>query len=190
MSPWTVKMMDLLSDGEWHDLEEVMQLGMAAVPPGRAWRAAEKSRQQGWMRLYGTMDGFRERAESETDVAIRSGARQVVAQALTKKDRFEVRRVNPVLKKREVRDRHANADASAALREEQAARRLAGELAKLDREITDLRHQRQDIDHQLQARVHQRALLALGRDAWDTYANNGRSDSKVVSQECKEAGRG
>lgn len=43
-SVWHRKLLDILSDGEWHDYEQLIQECAPMVPPGLAWRKAEQNR--------------------------------------------------------------------------------------------------------------------------------------------------
>lgn len=74
-----MKARELLDDGEWHDLERVLAKLMPLVPPGQAYRKAEKSRVK-----KRSVDGVvpprvKHRAD---DAIIRSGSRQLVFQVL------------------------------------------------------------------------------------------------------------
>lgn len=42
--PWTQKVFELLEDGEWHDIDRVILSAAGLVPPGVAYRYAEKYR--------------------------------------------------------------------------------------------------------------------------------------------------
>lgn len=44
LSPWSARMDDVLADGEWHELEEVLAAGVKIVPPGMAYRKGEWNR--------------------------------------------------------------------------------------------------------------------------------------------------
>jgi hypothetical protein len=43
-TPWRHAIDALLADGEWHDREELLAAGAAAVPPGVAFRNGERQR--------------------------------------------------------------------------------------------------------------------------------------------------
>lgn len=45
-TPWSIAIRRLLSDGEWHDRDELLAVASRAVPPGVAWRRAEQHRIQ------------------------------------------------------------------------------------------------------------------------------------------------
>ena len=74
-APWTRRIAEYLSDGEWHDRETVLAVGAAAVPPGRAYREGERMRQ-----IQREEPGARKRGTRET--AIATGARTLARQAL------------------------------------------------------------------------------------------------------------
>lgn len=89
-SPWRSRVHEILADGEWHVLDEVVRDAMRFVPPGKAYRAAEANR----LRQY---SGPRVRGD-ETD-AIRSGQRQLVTGTLyqgTRTGRLERKRLDGV----------------------------------------------------------------------------------------------
>lgn len=78
--PWIEAMMAVLVDGRWHDREEVLVVGMAAVPPGVAWRKGEHDRSRERRRL-----GYppRER-DSGNEQAIVRGARRIAGQVVVR----------------------------------------------------------------------------------------------------------
>ena len=43
-NPWTIEIVKLLDDDEWHSMAEILALAMPLVPPNRAWRSAESAR--------------------------------------------------------------------------------------------------------------------------------------------------
>lgn len=45
-SPAYRRIMELLADGEWHDVETIVVAAMRAVPPGPAFREGERLRQR------------------------------------------------------------------------------------------------------------------------------------------------
>jgi hypothetical protein len=56
-SPASTRILELLADGHWHDREEI--IAAALLPPGRAWRSAERLRLRGRAispRTHGTRD--------------------------------------------------------------------------------------------------------------------------------------
>lgn len=69
LSPWRARVHEILSDGEWHDLEQVVRDAMRLVPPGKAYRQAERNRKR-------QHPGPRTRGDEGT--AIHSGQRQLV----------------------------------------------------------------------------------------------------------------
>lgn len=44
LAPWTRRVREILSDGEWHTYDELVAAAGPLVPPGRARRDAEKHR--------------------------------------------------------------------------------------------------------------------------------------------------
>lgn len=43
-APWTAKVLELLADGRWHTVDELVDAASPLVPPGRAAREAERCR--------------------------------------------------------------------------------------------------------------------------------------------------
>lgn len=76
MRPWTRKITELLADGEWHDREQVLAIGAAAVPPGIAFRRGELDRAR--KRPLGP--GPRVRGDRATSIA--TGARTIVQRTI------------------------------------------------------------------------------------------------------------
>ncbi len=76
-SPARVAIMAALADGEWHDREQLLEVGARAVPPGRAFRAGEADRQR--QRPLGP--GPRVRGGEATSIA---AGRRAVARAVLK----------------------------------------------------------------------------------------------------------
>jgi hypothetical protein len=72
--PWTVAALAVLADGDWHAREHVLRAGMAAVPPGVAFRDGEKDRNRVNRRMSGP--GARTRGTDETSIQV--GARSIV----------------------------------------------------------------------------------------------------------------
>lgn len=68
-------MLDVLADGSWHELEDVLRVGMPLVPPGIAYRKGE------WARLHrrGTPG---ERTRGDASVSVAAGARWKVRDAI------------------------------------------------------------------------------------------------------------
>jgi Arc/MetJ-type ribon-helix-helix transcriptional regulator len=44
MKPWTEAILHHVADGRWYQREEVIRVGMRAVPPGRALQERERNR--------------------------------------------------------------------------------------------------------------------------------------------------
>lgn len=72
-TPWGAAIDRVLADGEWHDREEILAAGVLTVPPGVAYRHAERLR-----RVYAA--GPRKRGDDSTAVA--AGARDKVRRVL------------------------------------------------------------------------------------------------------------
>lgn len=43
---WGTKIDELLADGEWHELDELLAASMELVPPGAAYRTGERHRRE------------------------------------------------------------------------------------------------------------------------------------------------
>lgn len=90
-------LMELLADEEWHDLETVVRVGMASVPPGVALRRAEKDRELVWKREHPDQPLAPRKVNNDTDYLIRVGARRRTMEVLRNKsfefseDRTKVR---------------------------------------------------------------------------------------------------
>jgi hypothetical protein len=79
-SPWGAVLDELLADGDWHSGDELIAAMVAAIPPGVAYRAGEKSRTNA--RRWGT-PGARKFGDQETAVA--AGARRLASSLLAKR---------------------------------------------------------------------------------------------------------
>lgn len=82
----TVRLRELLTDGEWHAREELIDALAGFVPPGVAWRSAERHRLSK-RRRKGLSDGPRVH-HTITATAVKTGRRAVVGDAIQR----EVRR--------------------------------------------------------------------------------------------------
>jgi len=80
-SEWGLAIQEILSDGEWHEREVLYRAGMKQVPPGRAFRQAEKNRDRFFQERHGTNAPARKRGNDET--AIAAGQRMLVTGVLT-----------------------------------------------------------------------------------------------------------
>lgn len=74
-SEWGLAVKQMLSDGEWHERESLYRVAMKTVPPGRAFRAAEKARS----RYPG---GLKPRKRGNDETAIATGQRMLVTAVL------------------------------------------------------------------------------------------------------------
>ena len=72
--PSTLAIMNILSDGEWHDYETVMFVAMESIPPGMAYRASEQRKK------FRNLSGRRTSVE-KSDV-IRFGQRHLAYRSL------------------------------------------------------------------------------------------------------------
>lgn len=76
--PWTLAMLTVLEDGAWHAREDLILVGAAQVPPGVAFRDAEKDRNREHKRPNGP--GPRVKGDDQTSVS--TGARNVARDCL------------------------------------------------------------------------------------------------------------
>lgn len=78
--------MEYLADEQWHDLEAVIRIGMAAVPPGVAIRLAEADRVRQWKKEHPPEEPPPPRMKNQDkDYLIRVGARRFAIQVLRNK---------------------------------------------------------------------------------------------------------
>lgn len=87
--PWTVAILALLDDREWHAREDMIVTGMRAVPPGVAFRKGEQIRAH-LAGVKGYQFGPRTRGNDATSIATgaRERARKSIAM-LTARGRVE-----------------------------------------------------------------------------------------------------
>lgn len=78
LKPWTAAALELLADGEWHPRELVIVEAMKSVPPGVAFRDAEKERNRAQRRPNGP--GPRVKGTDETSIT--TGARNIARDCL------------------------------------------------------------------------------------------------------------
>ncbi len=76
MKPWTEAILHHLADGRWYQIEEIVRIGMRAVPPGRALQERERNRG----RLVRTGTGTRPARTADERIA--AGARMLAGRAL------------------------------------------------------------------------------------------------------------
>lgn len=74
LSPHGQVLADSLADGAWHSYHEVIESMAAVVPPGRAFRHAERHRAAHQTRTTGAS---RPRAVGDESTAVAAGARDV-----------------------------------------------------------------------------------------------------------------
>jgi len=99
-NPWTLKVLDILQDGEWHNFDEIVSECMPLVPPGVAWRKAEKNRQQHYDRQGRPQQ---DRHYGDKNTTIQTGQRMLVAigvRGLARHGRIEVEYQDPSLKRK------------------------------------------------------------------------------------------
>jgi hypothetical protein len=77
VTPWGKAIAEQLADGAWHDLEDLLELGMPLVPPGRAFRHGESDRAR---RRRDGVAGPRLTGDRTTSIA--NGARLIVRKAI------------------------------------------------------------------------------------------------------------
>lgn len=78
--PWTEKILEILSDGEWHNYKDVRDQAARLVPPGIAFRKAEANRVRHYQRQgREVMD----RKYGSRDDTVLSGQRAFVNKSLT-----------------------------------------------------------------------------------------------------------
>lgn len=75
MSPHGRRVRELLSDGEWHPLEEVYRVAGPVIPPGQAYRRAEYNRVR---QLQQRSIPPKPRVKGTREMAINSGRRNLV----------------------------------------------------------------------------------------------------------------
>lgn len=113
------KTLELLSDGEWHDYEQLLREVIKVVPPGVALRYAQTKRFhmakqnakkrltpeefKEWLATHkpSTHEATQERSKDE-NTQIRVGARAKVVDSLNKSTRVEKRRVDEVVQIRRI----------------------------------------------------------------------------------------
>lgn len=81
LAPWTLRMDEVLADGEWHELEQVLAAGVKMVPPGMAYRKGEWSRTR-----RGDAPATRHVGTRETAVA--AGARIIAKKSIESRIRY------------------------------------------------------------------------------------------------------
>ena len=78
--PWTVRIRDMLRDGQVVDSEELIAEAAAVVPPGRALREADHFRKSMAARRGRTI--HEKPVHGDTELQIRSGQRRIVQHSL------------------------------------------------------------------------------------------------------------
>lgn len=87
LSPWMVRCVELLGNGEWRERDWIVAEAAKRVPPGRAKRVAERLRARQQLREVGEI---RPRSRPKSDeFLIRVGARRVVYDSLIASTRLE-----------------------------------------------------------------------------------------------------
>ena len=80
-SPWTDRLLEILSDGRWHTYEELAELAGPLVPPGQAARRTEADRASQSRSRNGTARP-RHGAFDQAD-PIATGRRRIIRDSLT-----------------------------------------------------------------------------------------------------------
>jgi hypothetical protein len=81
-SPWMTKVYELLADGNWHDLEQLLEAAMPLVPPGVARRQAVHARDK-WRENHGHTGPRVHPALSRPQDPVRVGARRKVMDSIS-----------------------------------------------------------------------------------------------------------
>jgi hypothetical protein len=83
MSPQTMKLLSLLEDGNWHEREDLIVATIPVVPPGIAYRRAEKNRSYNLTHREGEPNGIRPRVkQTDASFIIATGARAAATESL------------------------------------------------------------------------------------------------------------
>lgn len=101
--PWTLKILEILANKEWHDYEAVMEEAAPLVPPGMAWRQAEENRVTYYSRRRVPTG---ERVRGDRNDTIKTGQRYYVSRgirSLRTSGRIEVEYGGQAVKKRPTR---------------------------------------------------------------------------------------
>lgn len=72
----------VLADGDRHSRDQLLEAAARAVPPGRAWRAAERERRSKQRARRGSGLGETARQRGDQDQVIAAGARRIASDAL------------------------------------------------------------------------------------------------------------
>lgn len=78
LTAWTRRALDELADGAWHLYDDVVTAAALVVPPGRAYRQGEYSRQLANRRPNGPGP----RVRGDRDVSVHVGARELARKAV------------------------------------------------------------------------------------------------------------
>ena len=90
LKPWTIKAIQVLEDGRWHNRDEVTLACSPLVPPGQAIRVAERNR------LAASHSGNPRSRHLDRDHQIYIGSQAVIKEALHNRILFEVRALKGV----------------------------------------------------------------------------------------------
>lgn len=85
LKPWTAAVLAILEDGGWHAREHVIVESMKAVPPGVAFRDAEKERNRSQRRPNGPGPRVKGTDETSISAGARNMVRDCIANLLTAK---------------------------------------------------------------------------------------------------------
>lgn len=101
--PWTLKILEILADKEWHNYESVMKEAAPLVPPGMGWRQAEENRVAYYSKRKVPIG---ERVRGDRNDTIKTGQRFYVSKgikSLRSSGRIEVEYGDQAVKKRPTR---------------------------------------------------------------------------------------
>ena len=77
--PWTLKVLEILEDGEWHNYKDILSIAAPLVPPAVAWRKAEANRETHYRRAGREV---KDRQKGERNDTIKTGQRTYVNTAI------------------------------------------------------------------------------------------------------------
>lgn len=78
-NPWTLKILEVIEDGEWWDYDKVLSIVTPLVPPGMAWRHAESTRAARYKSLGRPVA---ERTRGSREDTIKTGQRAFVRNSI------------------------------------------------------------------------------------------------------------
>lgn len=78
-TPWYHRILEVIEDGEWHDVSDIVSLVAPMIPPGMAWRRAEHNRERSYKERG---EDVKPRKFGNQLTTIQTGQRQLVIVAL------------------------------------------------------------------------------------------------------------